>query len=290
MGTERIAVLMTCHNRRDKTLACLDALTKQTSIDGIRMQVYLIDDGCTDGTVEAVQEKYPQVRVLHGNGNLYWCGGMRMAFAEAMKDDYDYYLWLNDDVILFENALCVLLKTSEQMRELDGKGGIIVGSCRDLETGEHTYGGYDSSEILITPGERPSPCYLINGNIVLIPRNVSKVVGNISPEFVHYGGDNDYGLRAIKAGFKLWVAPGYQGLCAANKHELWADPKVSLHQRWRYLHGPKGQPPYEVYIFARLHKGFLWPMDLVKLYLRVLFPGLYDKLKRLVKSPVKDKE
>ena len=289
MGVEEIAVLMTCYDRRNKTLACLDALTKQSSIDGIGMHVYLVDDGCTDGTATAVHGKYPQVHVLQGNGSLYWSGGMRMAFAEAMKDDYDYYLWLNDDVILFENALCVLLKTSEQVREKEGREGIIVGSCRDPETGKRSYGGSLRDGSIVEPANHPRPCELMSGNIVLIPHHVAKIVGNISPEFVHFNGDNDYGLRAIKAGFTLCIASGYQGLCSASEYNSWADPKVSLRERLRILHSPKGQSPYEIYVYARRHSGFFWLKDLAKLYLRVLFPGLYDKLKRLVKSPAKGK-
>jgi GT2 family glycosyltransferase len=285
LARKRLAVLMTCYNRRDKTLACLDALARQRAIEQVQIDVYLVDDGCTDGTGAAVRKQYPQVIVLEGDGNLYWCGGMRMAWAEAMKGDYDYYLWLNDDTVLFEDAVRVLLMTAKQTHEEKGKEGIVVGSCRVPETGEHSYGGSIRKERgrRVIPGEYPQSCDLINGNIVLIPRGVWKAVGNISPEFVHLGGDNDYGLRAKKAGFELWVAPGYQGLCAPHPYALWADPNVSLRQRWHHLRSPKGQRPYEVYVYARRHSGFFWPLDLLKLYFRVLFPRTWKKTKQLAR-------
>ena len=56
MNTVQIAVLMTCHNRRDTTVACLEALMRQEAIDDVRLQVYLVDAGSTDGTVEAIKE------------------------------------------------------------------------------------------------------------------------------------------------------------------------------------------------------------------------------------------
>ena len=50
-----IAVLMTCYNRREKTLACLDALQKTSASSGdIQLSIYLTDDGCSDGTADAV--------------------------------------------------------------------------------------------------------------------------------------------------------------------------------------------------------------------------------------------
>ena len=133
------------------------------------------------------------------------------------------------------------------------------------------------------PSNYPQQCDLINGNIVLISRHISDVLGNISQEFIHFGGDNDYGERAIKAGFKLWVAPGYHGKCDSHSYIPWADQDIPLRLRWRYLHSPKGQPPYQVYVYARRHSGFFWPMDLIKLYLRVLSPGLYSKIKQFFK-------
>ena len=94
---QRIAVLMTCHNRRVTTLKCLDAIEAQKDLGNISLQVYLVDDGCTDGTSEAIGAAHPDVTILAGDGSLYWAGGMRMAWKFAMQEDYDYYLWLNDD-------------------------------------------------------------------------------------------------------------------------------------------------------------------------------------------------
>jgi GT2 family glycosyltransferase len=84
MSNKRIAVLITCHNRRDKTLKCFEALYKQESIEDLRLQVYLVDDGCTDGTAEAIIAEFPETRILKGSGSLYWCGGMRLAWEEAL--------------------------------------------------------------------------------------------------------------------------------------------------------------------------------------------------------------
>ena len=44
-----IATLITCHNRKDKTLACLDALFSNHLPDRVLLDVFLVDDGSTDG-------------------------------------------------------------------------------------------------------------------------------------------------------------------------------------------------------------------------------------------------
>jgi len=283
MGAEQIAVLMTCHNRRSKTLACLDALMKQTSIDGIRVQVYLVDDGCTDGTGEAVREQYPQVNVLQGNGRLYWCGGMRAAFAEAMKGDYDYYLWLNDDTHLYPHAVYILLETSRKVQELNGRDSIIVGAVCDPDTGQPTYGGAVRLSKWrplglkpVEPQNEPQRCDTMNGNCVLIPRAIARTVGNLSSEFTHWIGDTDYGLRATKKGYTCWVAPGFVGTCRSNLDGIpWADPNIPLRERLKILNSPKGLPPHEWTTFVRRHAGILWPYCWLILRLRAFFPKLW---------------
>lgn len=115
-----MAVLLSCFNRREKTLACLKALFGQNRPSGCSLEVFLTDDASTDGTVEAVRNLFPAARVLAGTGSLYWNGGMRLSFEEALKGDYDYYLWLNDDTLLDPGALTAMLHTHAKVQQ---KGG-----------------------------------------------------------------------------------------------------------------------------------------------------------------------
>lgn len=80
-NNRNLAIIMTCHNRIKVTLNCLKALYNQKTF----FQVYLVDDGSRDGTSKAVKKQYPSVKILQGDGNLFWVGGMYLAFAEAIK-------------------------------------------------------------------------------------------------------------------------------------------------------------------------------------------------------------
>ncbi len=63
-----------------------------------KLSEVLVDDASTDGTSDAVRQAYTSSQDFFRR-NLFWNGGMRGAFSEAMKDNPDYYLWLNDDTI-----------------------------------------------------------------------------------------------------------------------------------------------------------------------------------------------
>lgn len=129
----RIAALLTCFNRKEKTRECLTSLF---SIDS-SIDVYLVDDGSTDGTSKMVKELFPQVNLINGIGNLFWTKGMHLAWSEALKHDYDYYLWLNDDVILYPYFLEELYQCHSEA----GAMSVITGVIVDRNTKQVIYGG-----------------------------------------------------------------------------------------------------------------------------------------------------
>jgi len=284
----RIAVLMTCHNRRETTLSCLDALYQQKLPENITFEVYLVDDGSTDGTSSAVRQRFSSVNIIEGSGNLYWCGGMRLAWKEAMKKNHDFYLWLNDDTLLFSDAIDNLLNVifmGNVSRFI--QTGIVVGSTKDPVTAAHTYGGckqiqknsFDFRPVL--PNESFQPCDTFNGNCVLVSQVAFSKLGNLSSAYTHAIGDTDYGLRAKKSNIPIWVAPYYAGTCKNNPTPSWADHTKPLSNRLRHLQGPKGLPPGEWLVFCIRHAGWTWPLKVIKLYLRVLSPNLWNKIKML---------
>lgn len=290
-----VAVLLTCYNRRSKTLECLQALYNQDLLSAVNIHVYLVDDGSTDGTSDAVRQLYPTVHLLQGNGDLFWTGGMRLAFAEALQQGHDYYLWLNDDTILYPTALSTLLSTSNGLKEQGQSQTLIVGSTQDPETGELTYGGVTKRDWLrpcrfqwITPGELPKACDTVNGNCVLISQEVADVVGNLDTTFSHYGADFDYGLRAKHQGCSVWVAPGYVGTCPYN-HPGDRVKTAGLKEQLQQLEQPKGIPTgdailhpfWEWKVFTERYGGPLWPIYWLAPYRRVIWLSWLNQIKKL---------
>src|SRR5260370_19050493 len=106
-------------------------MAEQSGLEDVEMTVFMVDDGSTDGTTEAVSRQFPRVRVLRGDGSLYWVGGMRKAMAVAMAEQFDLYLWLNDDTRLFRECIAQLVGTMSHVQRADDRPCIIVGSTRD---------------------------------------------------------------------------------------------------------------------------------------------------------------
>lgn len=243
-----IAALLSCHNRKPKTLACLHSL--QATINAV---VYLMDDASTDGTVDAVRASFPQVHIIVGDGQLFWSRGMYTVWREAIKEDYDYYLWLNDDVELYPFFFQELMECMQY-----GKNRCIIsGLIENAEKTQILYGGCDVHKQLIQPNKIPQPITFMNGNVVLIPKYVVEKIGIIDPTFHHDLGDVDYGLRARENGIPVYttrrpVAMGYSNnYCRVRK---W---NTNLGQRFLRLYSPLGSHPRINFYFRRKHFGLL---------------------------------
>ncbi len=288
MNDNRIAVLMTCYNRKEKTIACLTRLNAQENIENNLIKVFLVDDGSTDGTRDAVMSQFSDVEIIEGDGNLFWCGGMRKAFGIALKQVFDFYLWLNDDTMLNKDALSILLKTYYLLKRKTGRDVIIVGSVRDGSS--LTYGGSllgpwwnPTHYKMVEPSTVPQPCDLFHGNCVLISGQVSELTGNMSDLYIHGPGDKDYALRAAEKGFDSWICPGFIGTCSRNNLiERWKDKKLSIKERVDALNHPVVIARVKDWIvYSRKYHKILYPYFWALSTLRLQCPKLYLILKTL---------
>lgn len=271
---KRIAVLMTVFNRKKQTLLCLDNLFLQELPESYALDVFLTDDGCTDGTPQAIKEKYPTVNIVGGDGILFWNRGMWAAWDEASKRDYDYYLWLNDDTALYPFAIKELINISNE----NNRNAIIVGLCEDSNRTKFTYGGRVKGKIPPASGKFVKVDYF-NGNIVLIPSSVYRVLGNLDPYFTHSKGDFDYGMRAMNEGIEMFQTGMPLGICDSHPSlDKWCNPEFSLKERWKAMWMPNGMPPHETFHLEKRHIGVITAsFHYVTIIIRCLFPKLWIK-------------
>jgi GT2 family glycosyltransferase len=261
----RIDVLMTSHNRRAKTLACLASVEAQA--EGLDLRVVLVDAGSTDGTREAVSAEHPSVELVPVGPQVFWGQGMRAAGQRA-RADADFHLWLNDDVVLAPDAVAHLLRWGRP-------GRIVVGKLLDDE-GRPTYGGLlegSRGRLATTPApvsDTPLPVDSLNGNVVLVGHDVVSAIGPVRGDlFPHAFGDIDYGFTARDAGFEVLQAPGTVGWCSRNAPSR-ARSLPTLRARWRALTSTKELPPRVWWRACRRHGGVLAPVRFALPYAKLL--------------------
>jgi GT2 family glycosyltransferase len=268
---------MTCHNRRERTLAALASLKAQSGLPaGAALTVHLVDAGSTDGTPIAVRREFPDTDVITVGSDVYWGTGTRMAAERA--DPTAHVLLLNDDVLLVPDALAVLLRTAAPLR----RAAIAVGAMRSSDGARTTYSGYRMIATDFRPPRlvrvEPDPwhrrfCDTCNGNAVLVTNAARRVLGDLDAAFPHRMGDVDYGLRARRAGVPVLLCPGHVGTC--DDHSVQdpgasGEPGVTVVTSLRRLTSVRELPPGPWWRFCRRHFGVWAPLCFSSPYVRTL--------------------
>ena len=278
----QVAILLTCHNRKKETVDCLKKTYRSlVTLDKYSFDVYLVDDGSSDGTSKKVSSSYPLVNIIHGTGKLYWNQGMRLAWKKAVeKKKYDFYIWLNDDTKLDSYAMSHIFNCYDEAFKLNEKANVIVGSCRDnLRNNQFSYGVRNECGPIIPNGYLQKGKY-INGNFVLVPKEIYVNNGILSDVYSHGFGDIDYGLRVLEKGYGVYTTKKYVATCAKHTTvEPYFDSSISILDRFKHLNSKKGHSIREVIYFRKRFWGWKYIIYLFLLVLRVTFPKFYNKIK-----------
>jgi GT2 family glycosyltransferase len=97
-------------NSREMTRDCIQSLL---AMEGDSFQILLIDNGSQDGSVEYLQEAFPNIQVIANGRNLGFAAGCNIGMDRALREGYDYVLLVNNDTIIDPMLL----------RELRGEAG-----------------------------------------------------------------------------------------------------------------------------------------------------------------------
>jgi GT2 family glycosyltransferase len=259
-----IAILMACHNRIQNTLECLHSLKQQSIISCVHNNVqysfdlWLFDDASTDGTVEHVRRVWPTANIIHGDGKSYWCGAMRDIWKIAASTDPGYYLLMNDDTVILQNAVEQLISIAPTPEDKI----IAVAPIADPRTGNVIFGGHiGHNNTPVHPLSIAEPCDTMNANCTLITRSVYRMLGGLHDVYTHSMGDFDYGFQATRLGVKIIQSPQVLGFSEKNPEDgSWRDVSLSrlerLHLLW--FSPTKGLPLWEWWTYCRRNHGRLW--------------------------------
>lgn len=267
-----IAFIITVHNRKEKTRNCLNSIYNNKILHSI-VDVFVTDDASTDGTKEMIEKEFPQVILINGTGKLFWCKGMNMAWRKATQTkDYDYYIWLNDDVTLFEDSISKAISDCNSFNN----EVIIYGAMRN-SVGELSYGAITPDEDVIGPDNHLQKIYKFCGNFLVVPKYVVKRIGIIDNVYSHAFGDFDYAMRAYTNNINAYLMPQYVGIC--EKHDRvdkFRDSDIPIIKRFKYLYSPL-YTPIDHFIY---NKRFFSIYKAVKIFLQLNLLAIFPKIKK----------
>ena len=245
------------------TLACLDSIPPNGDP---RVEVIVVDDASADGTPEAIEERYPAVRVLRqtvaqgfgASANR----GLKMARGAVL-------LALNSDTELAPGSLSALVDRFAASERLGVAGGRL-----SYPDGTPQWSGGRTPGLLwlfgvasglpalaahlpgwrrIRPAAgtgRSTGVEWVTGAALAIRREVWEAVGPFDASYRFYGQDLDLCFRARAAGWEVEVVPGFR---VVHHHGATLAP--------RGRRGPFHDPVLlwsDLVHWARRHRGESW--------------------------------
>lgn len=209
-----IFIVIPVYNRWEFTKDCLDSLFVQSYKE---YKVIVVDHGSTDDTTDNIKKFYDWVILLKGDSSLWWSGAVNLGVRYALERGANYILTLNNDLTVEKDYI----KTMIDCAELDDK--VLVGSVSlNIDSREQVaFAGvkwsrftarYSPAVLLKLPYSELKKSHqtistdLLPGRGTLIPTSVFHRIGLFDDHlFPHYGADEDFSLRARKAGYALKV-------------------------------------------------------------------------------------
>jgi len=205
-----VSIIIVNWNGKEYLRDCLESLRSQTFSD---LEVILVDNGSTDGSVEYVQRNFPGwVRILRNTQNEGFSGGNNRGIRAASGN---YIVLLNNDAQADPRWLEELVKVAEEnpragmlackiylqggSKIIDNVGHLIYrdGLNRGRGRLEVDHGQFDKLEDVIFP----------SGCAALYRREMLEEVGLFDEDFFAYGDDTDLGLKGRLAGWKCLYVP-----------------------------------------------------------------------------------
>ena len=206
-----VYALIPAHNNKPEVLQVLRCLERQRYGD---LEVLLVDDGSTDGTGEEVRRRFPRVRVLQGDGQLWWTGANVLGVSDVTERARtgDFILLLNNDVSMDDDYLVELVKCSEHLGRAIVGSTIVDDERRDcmvagLRLDRRLRVTEQTDAAAIRESEYDDQVDVLPGRGTLVPLEVFRRIGTFNRRRLpHYGADYEFSIRARRAGFRLAVS------------------------------------------------------------------------------------
>jgi GT2 family glycosyltransferase len=208
----RLSVVIPNWNGREVIGECLEALRAQT-LEGL--EVIVVDNGSSDGSVEFIREHHPEAVALPLPVNLGFAGGVNVGInasngqfiALLNNDTIAAADWAEELLAAMEHAdiAAALLLERDNPERSDSRGEFLS------KWGLPYRYGHGKSIAGLQLDAYP-PIFAASGGASIYKREVFERIGVFDPQYFAYLEDVDIGFRARLAGYRIVLAPRAQVL------------------------------------------------------------------------------
>jgi len=219
----KISIIIVNYNVRYFLQQCLQSVKK--AIEGVDAEIFVVDNISEDGSVEMVQELFPEVKLIANSENVGFSKANNQAIRLAKGE---YILLLNPDTIVEEDTIkkvCAFMDAHNDagglgVHMIDGKGNFLPESKRGLPTPLVAFYKIFGLSNLFPKSKKFGKYHLgfldkdkthevdvLSGAFMLLRKSTLDKVGLLDEDYFMYGEDIDLSYRITEGGYKNYYFP-----------------------------------------------------------------------------------
>jgi GT2 family glycosyltransferase len=222
-----VSVIIVSWNARDFLAECLESLSSDVCRHS--MEIIVVDNASTDGSVECVRKNFPAVRLIHNAANLGFAKANNIGISASRGR---YLCLVNSDVKVLKDCVTLLIDYLEKHPRIGmagphifGRDGNLQRSCRGFPSVWNmlcralaldsmfpkvkVFSGYSLS---YWSQDSLRPVDILSGCFWLIRKEALDEVGGLDESFFMYGEDMDWCKRFWAKGWPLAFVPAAQAI------------------------------------------------------------------------------
>lgn len=212
-----VSIIFVNWNSVGYLLECIQSIYENTR--GISFEIIVVDNASPQGGVDALKDKYREIKIIKSSKNLGFAGANNLGFRESRGE---FVLFLNPDTRLIGPTINTLL---DQIRVLPSPGIVgckmlnsdlsvqitsiqkfptILNQILNIEFLQLHWPGFplwDISPLFEDPA-KPIEVPIIPGACMLLDRRTFQQVGMFSEDYFMYAEDLDLNFKLKEAGYK----------------------------------------------------------------------------------------
>jgi len=199
-----LSIIIVNWNTRQLLEGCLESIYSAPC--RTTFEVWVVDNGSSDGSADMVRSRFPQVRLLLNAENLGYGKANNQAIRESAADTL---LLLNSDTVVEPQVLDETLGLLRRRPDLGALGCTLIGADGQVQPSYAVR--YPSGQTVGTFGQQDQDgvilCALVWGAYLMLKREVVDAIGCFDEDFFMFCEDIDLCWRITEAGWKIGYYP-----------------------------------------------------------------------------------
>lgn len=217
-----LSVVVVNWNTKEITLKCIETIYSSFKKKE-NLEVVLVDNASTDGSVDAIRKIYPNVKLVVNKSNLGFAKANNIGLN---KTQGKYIAFINSDIIVLDSCLDILVSFLEQHSKTGLCGPRILN--KDLSNqpsvqkipgiwntfieaiGIHNFFPtvpLFSGTFIVFKGDKPRKVDILSGCFWVVRKKAIDEVGPLDESFFFYGEDKEWCIRFKQKGWSVWYVP-----------------------------------------------------------------------------------